>query len=39
MSADGTSIVFGSIREGDFDIYTMNPDGIQHETLDHQNRL
>ena len=34
LSPDGQTIVFTSLKDGDLDIYTMNVDGIEHETAD-----
>ncbi len=36
LSADGKKIVFTSSRDGDLEIYTMNPDGSDAERLTHQ---
>jgi Tol biopolymer transport system component len=36
LSADGRKIVFTSSRDGDLDIYTMNPDGTGGRQLTHQ---
>ena len=36
LSADGKKIVFTSSRDGDLEIYTMNPDGSEVKRLTHQ---
>jgi len=36
LSADGKKIVFTSSRDGDLEIYTMNPDGSSVKRLTHQ---
>jgi TolB protein len=36
LSADGKKIVFTSSRDGDLEIYTMNPDGSAAKRLTHQ---
>ena len=36
LSADGKKIVFTSSRDGDLEIYTMNPDGSEAKRLTHQ---